>query len=79
MQQRCATPISRRRPTEGMSQLYLAGRGDRSYFDARTMYFYGFSPSDVQGELPIVHPVIDYDYVFEQPGASAASSAITII
>jgi hypothetical protein len=32
-------------PDYTLSQLYLAGRGDRSYFDARTMYFYGLSPS----------------------------------
>jgi LPS-assembly protein len=27
----------------GTSQVYLIGRGDRSYFDARLMYFYGLS------------------------------------
>ena len=54
-------------PDYALSQLYLAGRGDRSYFEARSLYFYGFSPSDVQGELPIVHPVIDHDYVFKNP------------
>ena len=45
---------------ETVSQLYLTGRGDRSYFDARAMYFYGLSGSDVQSQLPIVHPVVDY-------------------
>ena len=45
---------------ETVSQLYLTGRGERSYFDARAMYFYGLSASDVQSQLPIVHPVIDY-------------------
>jgi LPS-assembly protein len=54
-------------PDYALSQLYLAGRGDRSYFDARTLYFYGLSGSDVQGQLPIVHPVIDHDYVFKSP------------
>ena len=54
-------------PDYALSQLYLAGRGDRSYFDARTMYFYGLSPVDVQGQLPVVHPVIDHDYVFKNP------------
>jgi LPS-assembly protein len=54
-------------PDYVLSQLYLAGRGDRSYFDARAMYFYGLSPSDVQGQLPVVHPVIDHDYVFKNP------------
>ena len=52
--------LIRNTPSEGVSQLYLTGRGDRSYFDARTMYFYGFSESDVQGQIPVVHPVIDY-------------------
>jgi LPS-assembly protein len=52
--------------TEGTSQLWLAGRGERSYFDARTMYFKGFSTSDVQGELPVILPVIDYNRVFDQ-------------
>ena len=66
--------LSARRPTsssdgltEGVSQLYLAGRGDRSYFDMRAMYFYGFSEADVQSQIPIIHPVIDYSYVFGQP------------
>jgi LPS-assembly protein len=50
-----------------LSQLYLAGRGDRSYFEARTMYFYGLSGSDDQTQLPVVRPVIDHDYVFKNP------------
>ena len=45
---------------ETVSQLYLTGRGERSYFDARVMYFYGLSASDVQTQLPIIHPVVDY-------------------
>ncbi len=53
--------------TEGTSQLYLTGRGDRSFFDVRAMHFYGFSQFDVQKELPTVHPVMDYKYVFKQP------------
>ena len=54
-------------PSEGVSQLYLTGRGDRSYFDARAMYFYGFSEFDTQKQIPVVHPVIDYSYTFGQP------------
>ena len=53
--------------TEGVSQLYTIGKGDRSYFDARTIYYYGFSESDVQRQIPIIHPVIDYNYTFAQP------------
>ena len=53
--------------TEGVSQLYLTGRGDRSYFDIRAIYYYGFSEADTQSQIPVIHPVIDYDYVFGQP------------
>lgn len=52
---------------EGVSQLYLVGRGDRAYFDARTIYYYGFSEFDDQKQLPVVHPVIDYRYTVGQP------------
>ena len=59
--------LMRSSPTEGISQLYLSGRGERSYFDARSMYFYGFSESDDQKQIPVVHPVGDYSYTFAQP------------
>jgi LPS-assembly protein len=52
---------------ETVTQIYLTGRGDRSYFDARAMYFYGLSASDVQTQLPIVAPVIDYKNKLAQP------------
>jgi LPS-assembly protein len=54
-------------PTEGISQLYLAGRGDRSYFDVRAIYYYGFSEADVQNQIPVIHPVLDYASVFRHP------------
>jgi LPS-assembly protein len=53
--------------TEGVSQLYLTGRGDRSYFDLRTIYYYGFSEADVQKQIPVIHPVLDYSYIFRNP------------
>ncbi len=53
--------------TDGVSQLWLTGRGADSYFEARSMYFYGFSTSDVQSQLPVIAPVIDYSKVFDQP------------
>ena len=56
-----------RSPDYALSQLYLTGRGDRSYFDARAMYFYGFSASDVQKQIPVVLPVIDHDYTVDEP------------
>jgi LPS-assembly protein len=54
-------------PDYALSQLYITGRGERSYFDARAYYFYGLSPADSQSQLPTVHPVIDDDYVFKNP------------
>jgi LPS-assembly protein len=50
---------------QGVSQLYLTGTGDRSYFDIRSIYFYGFSAADVQNQLPVIHPVIDYSNVLK--------------
>ncbi len=51
---------------EGVSQVYLTGGGDRSYFDMRSMYFYGFSELNVQKQIPIIAPVIDYSNVLPQ-------------
>jgi LPS-assembly protein len=50
---------------ETVSQLYLTGRGARSYFDIRAMYFYGLSTADTQQQLPIIRPVIDYTNVLK--------------
>ena len=51
----------------GLNQLYLTGKGDRSYFDIRTIYYYGFSTADVQKQIPVIHPVLDYDYTVNHP------------
>jgi LPS-assembly protein len=48
-------------PTEAISQLYLTGVGNRSYFDARTIYYLSFS--GLQNQVPVVAPVIDYSNV----------------
>ena len=64
--QRASDPL-RTGVIEGVSQLYIAGRGDRSYFDARAIYYYGFSEADVQRQIPVIHPVVDYNYTFGRP------------
>jgi LPS-assembly protein len=51
----------------GVSQLYLTGAGNRSFFDARAIHYYGFSEADKQKELPVIHPVMDYFYTVDQP------------
>jgi LPS-assembly protein len=50
-------------PTEGVSQAYLTGVGNRSYFDIRSIYYFGFNAQDVQRQIPVVAPVIDYNNV----------------
>ncbi len=57
----------RTNPTEAVSQIFIVGRGERSYFDARMISYYGLSEFDVQSEIPLIHPVVDYAYVFKQP------------
>ncbi|MBR0973812.1 LPS-assembly protein LptD [Bradyrhizobium japonicum] len=52
-------------PTDAISQLYLTGVGNRSFFDARTMYWLSFSGN--QGQVPVVYPVIDYSNVLNYP------------
>jgi LPS-assembly protein len=61
------TDVFQNQPSEGVSQLYLAGKGNRSYFDARSIYFMGFSESDAQGQIPVIHPVVDYTYTVDHP------------
>ncbi len=51
---------------ESISQLYLSGAGERSYFDIRSIYYYGFSEVDNQRQIPIIHPVLDYSNVLKQ-------------
>ncbi|MEJ2626568.1 MAG: LPS-assembly protein LptD, partial [Pseudolabrys sp.] len=62
-----ANPDNLSLTSEGISQAFIAGRGDRSYFDARSIYYLGFSSSDVQGQIPVIHPVIDYAYTVDHP------------
>ncbi|WP_298260256.1 LPS-assembly protein LptD, partial [Bradyrhizobium sp.] len=52
-------------PTEAPSQLYLTGVGNRSYFDARTIYYLSLSGN--QSQVPVIWPVIDYANVINHP------------
>ncbi len=51
-------------PTEAISQLYLTGVGNRSFFDVRTIYYLSFSGN--QRQVPVIHPVLDYSNVINQ-------------
>ena len=52
-------------PTEAVSQLYLTGVGNRSYFDLRSIYYLSFSGN--QQQVPVIYPVLDYSNVFNYP------------
>ncbi len=59
-------------PTEAVSQLYLTGVGNRSYFDARAIYYLSLSGN--QSQVPVVAPVIDYSNVITTTRCSVESS-----
>jgi LPS-assembly protein len=67
MQRRATDLLNQFGQTEGVSQLFLSGRGDRSYFDTRAIHYTGLTTADKQSTLPIIHPVTDYSYTFGQP------------
>ena len=53
--------------TERVSEINLTGIGDRSYFDARLYHFGALSFDDTPTSESIVHPIIDYNYIFDRP------------
>jgi LPS-assembly protein len=74
--------IMRSTPDYVASQAYLQGRGERSFFDLRAMYFYGFTSVDDQKQIPVIHPVLNHEYVFAQPvlgGEASIRSNLTSI
>ena len=52
--------------TEATSQIYLTGVGNRSYFDIRAIHYLGWAAADIQGQIPVVHPVMDYEKTLAQ-------------
>ena len=52
-------------PTEAISELYLTGVGNRSFFDLRSIYYLSFSGN--QQQVPVIYPVLDYSNVFNYP------------
>jgi LPS-assembly protein len=77
-----AADLLRSTPDHVMSSAYLQGRGARSFFDMRALYFYGFTSVDDPRHSPIVHPVINHEYVYGSPvlgGELSARSNLTSI
>jgi LPS-assembly protein len=53
--------------SEGISQAYMQGVGRRSFFDVRSIYYLAYTESDEQAMIPVIHPVLDYNYTFDRP------------
>ncbi len=53
--------------TEAVSTGFLAGRGDRSYFDLRAIHYTGLSEFDQQSAIPNIYPVFDYQRTLSSP------------
>jgi LPS-assembly protein len=63
---------------ESISQVYLQGKGDRSFFDARGYYFRGLSTYDWQKQLPVVAPVVDYNKRINGPDPVGGEFALDV-
>ncbi len=49
------------------SQIFLVGQGERSFFEARVMQFYGLTTYADENQQALVAPVIDYSKVLDHP------------
>jgi LPS-assembly protein len=49
------------------SELFLEGLAGRNFFAMRGYKFDGLLAADDDATLPLVHPIIDHNYIFEQP------------
>jgi LPS-assembly protein len=63
---------------ESISTLFLQGQGERSFFDVRGYYFNGLSPDDFQKQLPVVHPVLDYNKRINGPQPLGGEVAVDV-
>lgn len=50
-----------------VSNIYLVGQKDRNYFSANAYQFGGLLANDTADSESIVHPVIDYNYIYSDP------------
>lgn len=63
---------------EAVSQVYLTGRGERSFFDMRGYYFKALATRDFQQHQPVVHPVLDYNKRIDAPPAIGGELALDV-
>ena len=53
--------------TDRVSLLYLEGISDRNYLGVFAYHFGGLIADDISGSEAIVHPLVDYNYIFANP------------
>jgi LPS-assembly protein len=53
--------------TDRVNQVFLTGQSDRNYFNATLYHFGGLLLNDTSQAASYTHPIIDYNYVFEDP------------
>ncbi len=53
--------------TDRVNQVFVAGQSDRNYFGAQLYHFGGLLLDDSSQSESLVHPIIDYNYVFDNP------------
>jgi LPS-assembly protein len=63
---------------ESISSVYLRGQTERAYFDATASYTQGLTQLDWQKQLPVVHPVIDYNRRFQPGGVIGGELALDV-
>jgi LPS-assembly protein len=63
---------------ESISNVYLRGKSDRAYFDLQGFYIQTVSAFDLQKQLPIVHPVLDYNRRFQLEGPIGGELSLDI-
>jgi LPS-assembly protein len=53
--------------TDEISTVYLIGQSDRNYFEARLSHFGALTARGDDNSDAVVHPIIDYNYIFADP------------
>ncbi len=63
---------------ESVSSVYLRGKTERAYFDATASYIQGQTQYDLQKQLPVIHPTIDYNRRFQLGGAIGGELSVDV-
>lgn len=53
--------------TDRISKVYVIGQAGRNYFEADLYHFGGLTSEDTSASKSMVHPSVDYNYIFSDP------------